>query len=174
MPCLSIFTQFCSYCSLVLLLKMFCFIQAAVKMCISTHSIYSANNSVAGERIRIPNARARRTDPGNVYVMWKSVRESVTYSVPLITLKCKCYIIQKTTEQWHSVCQHKHGYEYRRQKAQEVRVISMNLSTTWKLWKYSWINNCFKQLQFPYLLHTVAKLSMIHREDSQLSNETFP
>ena len=87
MPCLSIFTQFCSYCSLVLLLKMFCFIQADVKMCISTHSIYLANNSVAGERIRIPNARARRTDPGNVYVTWKSVRESVTYSVPLITLR---------------------------------------------------------------------------------------
>ena len=33
-----------------LLLKMFSFIQATVKMCISTHSIYSANNSVAAGR----------------------------------------------------------------------------------------------------------------------------
>ena len=33
---------------------------------------------------------------------------------------------------------------------------------------------CFIQLQFPCLLHTAAKLSMIHRKGSQLSNETFP
>ena len=51
---------------------MFCFIQAAVNMCISTHSIYSANNSVAGERLRIPNACARRTDDTVPYVMYKA------------------------------------------------------------------------------------------------------